>query len=144
MGYYAAAKVDFKKEEDKYPMEFFQEVFLDPENNFDIRLALYVAKELNTFEVSSGKNIRRIWIDIATMNFFVLVCCDDHNEMIGLNDIGLILLKKYSSMSPNTDLIDLSKKIMTIGDRPEIEIDDDYLGFFAGEEKYGYIIKFVE
>lgn len=142
-GFYTACQIDFKKKEEKYPMSLFNEAFLNPENNFDLRLALYVAKELNTFEVNSEKNIFRIWLDVKFMNFFILTSCNDQDEMIKLNDIGLSLLKKYSSLSPNINLKNLSGKIQTIGRTHNLNIDDDYLGFFSGEEKHGYFFNFV-
>lgn len=143
-GYYTAAQIGLKKKEDKYPMEMFQEVFLDPENNFDRPMAMFVSKELNLSEVSTDKDIKRIWINIRNMNFFILTCCNDKDEMMKLNDIGLTLLKKYCSLSPNMDLSNLSKRITTIQNAPVIDIDNDFLGFFAGKEKHGYVINLIE
>lgn len=143
-GYYTGCAVNYKKKEDELPTDVIQQCFLDPENNFDLRLALWVAKELRGFEIKKDENIRRIWIDIRTMNFFILVCCDNQDEMMKIGEIGLSLLKKYACMSPNKNLSCLSEKIKPINEKPELNIDDDYLGFFSGKEKHGYIFNFVE
>lgn len=135
-----------KKSMETYPKEETEKLFLSGNIKYH-RLGKWGIERLNEMDMTGEKDFGKIYIDKSTpSNFIALFTADDFPSLTKRQEIMLVILKKYSKKSKVPHLLDLAERIeeMQSDVNFDIEIDDDFNGFFNGEEKHGFICRFVQ